>query len=199
MRGMSILMALLLVGGMSLGIAGCGTPVPEEIVEETVEEAIPTVELVVEAPTIEVVEEPVVTTTVLSVLEADGRFTKLVELLGTAGLTETLAGEGPFTVFAPTDEAFAEVEATLAELDAEGVKAILLGHVANQMLYAADVLMLADTELEMADGSLQMVTVDGEDVLLGDAMVTEPDIDGGNGIIHVIDVVLVPMAEAETE
>jgi transforming growth factor-beta-induced protein len=131
---------------------------------------------------------------------ADGRFTTLVTALEAAGLVETLKGEGPFTVFAPTDEAFDKLpEGTIPALleDIPALTDILLYHVVPGKVMAADVVMLdgemADTALE---GAQIAITVDGDKVMLnGDVMVIITDIETTNGVIHVIDAVLLPPSD----
>jgi uncharacterized surface protein with fasciclin (FAS1) repeats len=131
---------------------------------------------------------------------ADGRFTTLVTALQAANLVDTLKGEGPFTVFAPTDEAFSKlpegtIEALLADIPQ--LTNILLYHVIPAKVMAADVLQLngqsADTALEGAQISIEIR--DGNVILNGNVMVIITDIVCSNGVIHVIDLVLLPPAE----
>jgi transforming growth factor-beta-induced protein len=130
---------------------------------------------------------------------ADGRFTTLVAALQAAGLVDTLKGEGPFTVFAPTDEAFAKLPAGTIEAllkDIPQLTNILLYHVVPGNVMAADVLGLdgqsADTALE---GSQIAIEVDGDKVTLNDnVQIIITDIQTTNGVIHVIDAVLLPPA-----
>jgi uncharacterized surface protein with fasciclin (FAS1) repeats len=124
-----------------------------------------------------------------------GSFTTLASLLETTGLVETLKGEGPFTVFAPTDDAFAALpEGTLDELgrpeNADQLQGILLYHVAEGEARSSD----------LSDGQ-QVPTVQGADITIGvgddgvtanDATVTTADVEATNGVIHVIDGVLLP-------
>jgi transforming growth factor-beta-induced protein len=131
---------------------------------------------------------------------ADGRFTTLAAALGAAGLVETLESAGPFTVFAPTDEAFAAlpagtVEALLADIPA--LTDILLYHVVSGEVLAADVVSLDGQEVETAlAGSSIRIGLDMGSVVLNDsARVIITDIQTSNGIIHVIDAVLLPPAE----
>lgn len=128
---------------------------------------------------------------------AAGNFTTLVTAVEAAGLVETLKGEGPFTVFAPTDAAFAALpEGTLDTLlqDPEGVlKDILLYHVAAQEILAVDLLNAIGTSVEMANGQMADITVNESRVLLHTAGFVATDIATANGIIHVIDAVMVPV------
>ncbi len=124
---------------------------------------------------------------------ADGRFTTLVAAVQAAGLVETLKGAGPFTVFAPTDEAFGKLPAgTVEGLLAEPAKLkdILLYHVVAGKVMAADVVNLtsADTVL----GQPVTITVMDGQVKINDATVIITDIETSNGVIHVIDSVLLP-------
>jgi uncharacterized surface protein with fasciclin (FAS1) repeats len=122
-----------------------------------------------------------------------GSFTTLVKLVKQAGLVGTLSGKGPFTVFAPTDAAFAKVpKATLAALakDKAKLKAVLLYHVVKGKVTAAKVVKLdSATTLEGADVS---IAVKGGKVYVGGARVVTPDVKASNGVIHVIDKVLLP-------
>ena len=136
--------------------------------------------------------------TIVDIAVADGRFTTLVAALQEAGLVETLSGEGPFTVFAPTDDAFNKlpdgtVEALLADIPA--LTAVLTYHVVPGKVMAADVVNLtsADTVL----GEPLSISVDGETVMINDSTVIIPDIEASNGVIHVIDTVLLPPAGDE--
>ena len=122
-----------------------------------------------------------------------GSFTTLVAAVQAADLADTLAGDGPYTEFAPTDEAFAKlpegtVEALLANPDK--LRAILLYHVGPGKVSAADVISLStattaqgsDVNIRVADGS----------VMVNNALVTATDIETSNGVIHVIDTVILP-------
>ena len=124
---------------------------------------------------------------------ADGRFSTLVTALQAAGLVDTLKGDGPFTVFAPTDEAFAKftagtVEALLADIPA--LTDILLYHVANGKALAADVVGLST--VDTLNGIPVKVTVTDGKVFLNESQVVITDIAEDNGVIHVIDSVLLP-------
>jgi transforming growth factor-beta-induced protein len=124
---------------------------------------------------------------------AAGSFTTLATLLTQAGLIETLKGDGPFTVFAPTDEAFKKVPAaTLAALgaDKEKLKAVLLYHVVPGKVKAADVVNL--TSAKTAQGAEVKIAVVEGNVKVNDANVTAVDVMASNGVIHVIDTVILP-------
>ena len=123
---------------------------------------------------------------------AAGSFTTLATALQAAGLVDTLKGTGPFTVFAPTDEAFAKLPSgTLEALLADPAKlqAVLTYHVVSGRVTAADVAGL--TSAETVQGAT--VAIDTQDgVRVNDAHVTQADIMASNGVIHVIDTVLLP-------
>jgi uncharacterized surface protein with fasciclin (FAS1) repeats len=128
----------------------------------------------------------------------DGRFTTLVTALQAAELVETLEGEGPYTVFAPTDDAFAKLPAgTLESLlaDIPTLQSILLYHVVPGNVLAADVVQLdsADTAL----GKPVNIMVEDGKVMVNDAQVVITDIEASNGVIHVIDTVILPPSENE--
>lgn len=130
---------------------------------------------------------------ILATAESAGSFTTLLTAVDAAGLTETLAGEGPFTVFAPTDEAFAAVdEDTLNALlaDPEALADVLLYHVVAGEVPAADVVTLDSATT--VQGSDVEIAVDGDTVTVNGATVIQTDIQTSNGIIHVIDAVLLP-------
>ena len=122
-----------------------------------------------------------------------GQFTTLATALEAAGLVDTLKGPGPFTVFAPTDAAFAKLPAgTLDSLLAnpDQLRAVLTYHVVSGADSAADVSMLQQaTTLEGEDVTIN--TANGM-VQINNATVTTPDIMASNGVIHVIDTVLLP-------
>jgi len=124
---------------------------------------------------------------------AAGDFTTLTSLVEEAGLAETLAGEGPFTVFAPTDAAFAKVpEATLDSLaaDPEALEAVLLYHVVEGEARASDVAELDSAET--LNGASVTLETAGGSVMVNDAQVVQADVAASNGVIHVIDQVLIP-------
>ena len=130
---------------------------------------------------------------------ADGRFTTLVAAVTAGGLVDTLVGAGPFTVFAPTDEAFAKlpagtVEGLLKPENLETLKNILLYHVVPGTVMAADVVTLdgktADTAY--AGKSIAISVMDGKVYLNKNVQVIITDIVTSNGVIHVIDTVLLP-------
>lgn len=124
---------------------------------------------------------------------ADGRFTTLAAALGAAGLIDTLKSDGPFTVFAPTDDAFAKLPAGTVEAllnDIPTLTNILLYHVVSGSVMAGDVVKLSsaptvlgkDVAIKVADGK----------VMVNNSQVIITDIEASNGVIHVIDAVLLP-------
>jgi uncharacterized surface protein with fasciclin (FAS1) repeats len=124
---------------------------------------------------------------------AAGAFNTLVTAVQEAGLVETLRGEGPFTVFAPTDEAFAKLpEGTIPALlkDKAKLRSILLYHVVAGKVTAADVVKLSHART--VQGSSVPIRVHGSQVRVGEATVTQADVMASNGVIHVIDTVLIP-------
>ncbi len=126
-------------------------------------------------------------------IAADG-FETLVEAVIAADLVATLKGEGPFTVFAPTDDAFADLPAgTLDSLldDPDALANILKYHVVAGYFTAAEVIALDGHTLTTVQGTTVSISVNA-DVLINDAKVTATDIKASNGIIHVIDAVLIP-------
>ncbi|BCX04764.1 MAG: hypothetical protein KatS3mg053_2702 [Candidatus Roseilinea sp.] len=130
---------------------------------------------------------------------AADRFKTLVAAVQAAGLVDTLKGAGPFTVFAPTDDAFAQLgQATLDDLlkpeNKEKLAAILAYHVVPGKVMAADVVKL--TEAETVQGSKIAIKVEGDMVMINDAKVVQADIETSNGVIHVIDKVILPPAAA---
>ncbi len=144
-------------------------------------------------PTIEPTQAP---QTIVDIAVADGRFTTLVAAVQAAGLAETLSGPGPFTVFAPTDDAFAKLPAGTVEsllADPEALSNILLYHVVAGKVMAADVVGL-DYAMSV-QGSPINITVEGDKVLVNDAQVVITDIEASNGVIHVIDTVILPPAD----
>jgi transforming growth factor-beta-induced protein len=124
---------------------------------------------------------------------AAGTFKTLAAALEAAGLVETLKGAGPFTVFAPTDEAFAKLPAGTVEAllkDPKALGEILKYHVVAGKVMAADAAKL--TEAKTVQGSPIKISVKDGKVYINDAQVTTADIETSNGVIHVIDTVILP-------
>jgi uncharacterized surface protein with fasciclin (FAS1) repeats len=124
---------------------------------------------------------------------AAGKFDTLTSLLGRAGLVKTLEGNGPYTVLAPTDAAFAKVpKATLARLgrNKAALRSVLLLHVAKGSLPAAKV--TKRRSVKTLNGRRLAIRVRAGKVFVGRARVVTPDVSASNGVIHVINRVLLP-------
>lgn len=131
---------------------------------------------------------------IVEVAVGAGTFTTLAAALGAADLVSTLEGEGPFTVFAPTDEAFAALpegllDALLLPENVAVLQSILTYHVVSGEVFAADV---TTGDVTTVEGSTFMVDTSEGVVINGTANVTATDIVASNGVIHVIDAVIVP-------
>jgi transforming growth factor-beta-induced protein len=182
--GLFIVLSMILAA-CSTAAEPTATPVPEPVESPT------------EAPMAEA-------KSIVDIAVEDGRFTTLVAAVQAAGLAETLSGEGQFTVFAPTDDAFAALpEGTVESLleDPEGaLKDILLYHVAEGAVPAETVVTL-ESATTIQGEPVSIEVVDGEVLLNDSAKVIITDIEASNGIIHVIDAVILPpsMAEAAAE
>ena len=183
---------LVLVAGVAvaaLALAGCAAaednssdPVETEMVETEVTE--------------EATEEAVVESlgTIVDVAVGAGTFTTLAAALGAADLVTTLQGDGPFTVFAPTDDAFAALpegllDALLLPENVAVLQSILTYHVVSGTVMAADV---TTGDVPTVEGSTFMVDTSEGVVINGVANVTATDIMADNGVIHVIDAVILP-------
>jgi uncharacterized surface protein with fasciclin (FAS1) repeats len=171
---------ILLIPALTIALAACSaaaspSPSPE----------------VTAAPT-----EAAMTSDIVQTATEAGSFTTLLTAATAAGLVETLQGPGPFTVFAPTDEAFAALpDGTLEELlaDPEALKDILLYHVVSGEVTADQVVEL--TSADSVEGSTIAIAVKDGTVYLNDsAKVVTTDVMASNGVIHVIDAVLLPPA-----
>jgi len=184
------LLALALAG--SLFIAACGDDSDSD--SDTAQSG-DTTESTEATETTEAAEMDIVETA-----DAAGDFTTLIAAAQAAGLDETLSGEGPFTVFAPTDEAFeaalVDLDLTADELlaDTELLTSVLTYHVVEGEVPASDVVTLDGEEVPTVNGASVLITIDGETVMVNEATVIAPDVFASNGVIHVIDAVLVPPA-----
>ena len=130
---------------------------------------------------------------IVSTAAEAGSFQTLLTAIQTAGLEKTLAEGGTFTVFAPTDEAFAKLpEKTVESLleDKEKLASILTYHVVNGRVDASQVVNL--TSAKTLNGQEVKIMVENNQVMINDAAVVQTDIEAGNGLIHVIDTVLLP-------
>jgi uncharacterized surface protein with fasciclin (FAS1) repeats len=135
---------------------------------------------------------------IVEVAVANGSFTTLVAALKAADLVTALEGKGPFTVFAPTDAAFAKLPAGTVDAllkDKAKLTAILTYHVINGNVSAADVIKAKEVKPKTLNGAtLDIKVVDGK-VHVNNALVTAADIHASNGTIHVIDTVVLPPSE----
>jgi uncharacterized surface protein with fasciclin (FAS1) repeats len=135
--------------------------------------------------------------TIVQVAIESGKFNTLVGALKAAGLVETLEGPGPFTVFAPSDDAFAKLPAgTIQALvaDRERLTAILTYHVVAGKVMSADIVKANGAMPKTVNGQTVDVVVRGGTVYVNRAKVVSADIVASNGVIHVIDTVLMPKA-----
>jgi uncharacterized surface protein with fasciclin (FAS1) repeats len=126
---------------------------------------------------------------------AAGSFKTLASAVTAAGLIDTLKGTGPFTVFAPNDEAFAKLPAgTVDDLlkDIPKLKAILTYHVVADKVMAADVLKMDGQSATTVNGETLQISTTGGVKLNGNVHVTKTDIECTNGVIHIVDTVLLP-------
>ena len=144
-------------------------------------------------PTPEPTATPEPAKDIVDVAVEAGSFETLVTAVQAAGLVDALKGEGPFTVFAPTDDAFAALpEGTLESLleDTDALSEILLYHVVPGKVMAADV--SDGLEAETLQGSTVSFAVSDDGVMINDANIIATDIEASNGVIHVIDAVILP-------
>jgi len=133
---------------------------------------------------------------IVETARAAGNFQTLVTAIEAAELGDTLSGDGPFTVFAPTDAAFQALPpGTLDELlmpeNRERLRSVLTYHVVAEELRAED-LLGEETTVETVEGSELTVDATGAMVMVNEANVIQPDIEASNGVIHSIDAVLLP-------
>ena len=130
---------------------------------------------------------------IVEIAAGNGAFNTLVTAVGLADLVSTLEGDGPFTVFAPTDDAFAAVPSETLDAildDVDLLTQVLTYHVVSGRVLSSDVVGL--TSATTLNGNDVSVAFDGTTVSIDDATVTATDIQGTNGVIHVIDSVLLP-------
>ena len=133
--------------------------------------------------------------TIVEIAAGNKDFSTLVAAVKAAGLVETLKGDGPFTVFAPTDEAFAKlpagtVESLIKPENKDKLIAILTYHVVPGKVTSADVVKLSSAKT-VQGSSIDIAVKDGN-VKIDDATVVKADIDCSNGVVHVIDSVILP-------
>ena len=138
------------------------------------------------------------TQNIVQIAASNPQFSTLVSLVKEAGLVKTLSGKGPFTVLAPTNAAFKKVPAaTLAALqaDPDKLRAVLTYHVIPGKVPASKVVTLNGKSVKTVEGSTVKITVRGKAVKVNNATVTKTDIMATNGVIHVINSVLIPPAK----
>jgi len=196
---------LAIAGILGLGMTAPGFADNHGAVETEVEEAVGQAEETVAQ------EELVPQANIAEIVSGVDEFSTLEAALEAAELTEALAGEGPFTVFAPPNEAFEAlpegvVDALLMPENQDLLTDVLTYHVVPGAVVSSD---LTTGDVETLEGSTVPVVVDGDMVMVGDANVVAADIPATNGVIHIIDSVLVPdevavelgnrLAEAEEE
>ncbi len=191
------LMVVFVGLGASVALAACGTPSETTTSDPTTDETT----AVEPDPTAEdpMAEDPMADgmgDSVVDVAASDASFSTLAQAIEAAGLTETLSSEGPYTVFAPTNEAFEALpEGTLEELllpeNQDVLAQILTYHVLPAEVLAADV---TTGDVETVEGTTVAVVVDEAtgSVMVNDAMVIMPDVQASNGVIHAIDQVILP-------
>jgi uncharacterized surface protein with fasciclin (FAS1) repeats len=132
---------------------------------------------------------------IVAVAAGAGQFNTLIAAVKAAGLVETLQGEGPFTVFAPTDAAFAKlpkgaIDALLA--DKEKLTAVLTYHVLSGKVSAGDIIKMGGADPATVNGAPVHITLHDGNVFVDGAKVVTADIQASNGVIHVIDTVILP-------
>jgi uncharacterized surface protein with fasciclin (FAS1) repeats len=129
---------------------------------------------------------------IVDIAAANGSFKTLVKAVQEAGLVDTLKGEGPFTVFAPTDEAFAKLPPGALQAllkDKTKLAQVLTYHVVPGKVMAADI---KPGQVKTVEGQPVRLMVKGGDVMVNNAKVTQADVAASNGVIHVIDKVIMP-------
>ena len=134
---------------------------------------------------------------ILDIASADKQFSTLVTAIDQAGLKDALSGKGPFTVFAPTNSAFEKlpagtVESLLKPENKDVLVDILTYHVVGEKLTSKDISKLDGKEIKMLNGKPAKITVKDGKVYINNAEIIAKDIKAGNGIIHVIDTVILP-------
>lgn len=185
MKRIRILTAVM---ALALIAAACGSDDADDTTTTTAAAATTVAE------STETTEAMVEVGTIVDVAASAGSFETLLAAAEAAGLVDTLQGDGPFTVFAPTDDAFAALpEGTLDSLlaDPAALSEILLYHVVSGEVLAADVVGLTSaTSVQGSDIAIEVV--DGGVVLNGASNVVTTDVDASNGVIHIIDSVILP-------
>jgi uncharacterized surface protein with fasciclin (FAS1) repeats len=184
----------LLIAVFGLVVAACGEDAATETTAEMMDDTSTTAEMMDDtSTTAEMMEEDV-----LAVAAAEGDLDTFLGALEAAGIMEDFHGEGPFTLFIPTDDAFSayleESGMTQEEVfaGAEMLQSVLGYHVVTMMEDSEMVMGMDGQTFTTLNGAPLEVTVDGETVMVGDATVLRYDLSASNGVIHVIDSVLIP-------
>ncbi len=184
--------ALLIVLGVF--IAACGEDAATETTAEMMDDTPTTAEMMEDnATTADMMDEDV-----LAVAAAEGDLDTFLGALEAAGIMEDFHGEGPFTLFIPTDDAFSAYleESGMNEEEVlaggEMLQSVLGYHVVTMMEDSEMVMGMDDQTFTTLNGAPLDVTVDGETVMVGDATIVRYDLSASNGVIHVIDTVLIP-------
>ena len=194
MKNTKMTLALVALAGLATAGAGPGPATAQELPADIRFADVTLPPLVVTVPaTGPIAPADTSAGTIVDVAASAGQFETLLTAAREAGLVETLSGEGPFTVFAPTDEAFAALpEGTVESLleAPEKLRAVLTYHVVAGRVTSEQVVKLdrartvngAEVRIEVRDGRVRV----------NDARVVKPDVQASNGVIHVIDAVLLP-------
>lgn len=189
------LSALMIAFGLTAAACGSDT----EVIEEAADTVAEVVDDAVEDEAMDEEEDAMseLPATVVDIAVSSDDFSTLVAAVTEAGLVVTLSGEGPFTVFAPTNAAFEQAltdlgltaEELLASPDLSG---ILTYHVVAGKILAADAIAADGTEVETVNGDTIAVSVVDGNVMIDGATVTSADLEAQNGVVHVIDSVILP-------
>jgi len=210
MRKTQKFIALAAVASLGVFATACGSDsddaaTDEAVTEETVAEEVMTEDTAVDTTDAPATDAP---QTIVDIAAGNPDFSTLVALVTAAGLGETLAGEGPFTVLAPTNagfEALAEkMGVTIEELsatltgDVELLKTVLTSHVIAGKVMAADTAALNGMDADLVSGEkAKVVSADGVvsfTIGTSTATVVTPDVEAANGVIHIVDMPLLPLA-----
>ena len=205
MRKSQKFIALGAVVTLGLFATACGSDSDDAATDEATTETV--VEEVVTEDTATDATDAPAAQTIVDVAAGNPDFSTLVSLVTTAGLVETLSGEGPFTVLAPTNAAFEALAAKLGQTmdemsttlttDVELLKKVLTSHVIAGKVMAADTAALNGMEADLVSGEkAKVVSADGVvSFTIGEstATVTTPDVEASNGVIHIVDMPLLPL------
>jgi len=206
MRKSQKFIALGAVVTLGLFATACGSDSDDAATEEATTETV--VEEVVTEDTATDSTDAAAPQTIVDIAAGNPDFSTLVSLVTAAGLAETLSGEGPFTVLAPTNAAFealaAKMGVTIEELsttltaDVELLKKVLTSHVIAGKVMAADTAALNGMEADLVSGEkAKVVSADGVvsfTIGTSTATVVTPDVEAANGVIHIVDMPLLPLA-----